>query len=106
MSIQKKYMKEFLIFLYEYMIDFLIVSFATPSVLGDTVRLIPTENMTPATVYKVSKTSPVINTLVYKDKTTAKTIDTNKYINNFFITATNVLILKSKLRKSSCRILT
>ena len=102
-------MKEFLIFLYEYLIDFLIVSFATPSVFGDTVRLIPTENMTPATVYtvyKVSKTSPVINTLVYKDKTTAKTIDINKYIDNFFITATNVLILKSKLRKSSCRILT
>ena len=29
-----------------------------------------------------------------------------KYIDNFFMTATNVLILKSKLRKSSCRILT
>ena len=81
-------MKEFLIFLYEYLIDFLIVSFTTPSVFGDTVRLIPTENMTPATVYKVSKTSPAINALAYKDKTTAKTIDTNKYIVNFFIIST------------------
>ena len=76
---------------------FLIILFVTPSVFGDTVRLIPTENITPATVYKVSKTPPVINTFVYKDKTTAKTIDINKYIDNFFITDTNVLIPNSKL---------
>ena len=76
--------------MYEFRIAFLIDMFVTLSVFGDTVILIPTEKMTPATVYNVLTTASGIDTQVYIEIPVAANIDINKYINILLITETKI----------------
>lgn len=65
--------------------DFFIKAFVTLSVLEDIVRLIPTEKMTPATVYSVFKTSFGMSMHVSIDITVAVATAINKNISIFLI---------------------
>lgn len=65
--------------------DSFINAFVTLSVLEDIVRLIPTEKMTPATVYSVFRTSLGMSMHVKIDVIVAVATDINKNISIFLI---------------------
>lgn len=78
---------------------FFMVLFVMFSVLGEIVRLIPTENITPATVYRVFSTSSGRDTPRHDEKTTAKAIDTNRYESILFMILAKVQIFGAKMRQ-------
>ena len=73
--IPKKHINELRTAKYEARIEERIFSFVTLSVFGVMAMLIPTENITPATVYIVFNTSSLTLMVVKADKTPANTIE-------------------------------
>ena len=80
-----KYMKESLILKYDNRIRALILSLVTLSVFGDIARLMPTEKMTPATVYSVPSTSPGTSSEVNSEMAQEIAIENRRYAKIFFI---------------------
>lgn len=91
-----KYMKESLILKYDERIRALILSLVTLSVFGDIARLMPTEKMTPATVYSVPSTSPGTDSKVNSEMAQEIAVENRRYAKFFFIADAKIISASAK----------